>query len=174
MISKIKKIATGKLIFLFLITAIIVVGFSLSKYETKLEIMGTSKIAIMANDVYVDIENTLQGYPGCNPYVYEIIITNKENEKICEVAQKYVIKIEKEESQNLPLEVELYKDVACTQRITKNGAGYYNDVDFVFDANIEQTNKVYLKVNWPSDNKNPANAFEIDYFRILVNSDQIN
>ena len=130
-------------------------------------------MALMANDIYADFGEGIKGYPGCEPQIYEIEITNKEEEKICEVAQKYLVKIERDESVNIPLEISLYKDANCSEILAPNANNFYDETDFRFNAGEEGSKKLYLKLNWPKVYKNSSYAFEIDYVRIHIIAEQI-
>lgn len=181
MIKNIKKKTKAKsiklpitpLIMLTIIAVAIVVDLSIAKYKSATNAIDSVQVAIMANDAYIEFDDEIKGYPGCDPKIYEINVTNKENEKICEVKQKYKFKIEREESKNLPIEIALYKDSGCTQILNTNEDGYYEDETFLLEEGIEQTNKVYLKIIWPETKKNASYAFEIDYFALHIISTQI-
>ena len=127
----------------------------------------------MAGDAYVGLEKDIMLYPGCEPKVYEVIITNKEDNKVCEVTQKYQLKIERGDSSNLPIEISLYKDSNCTQQLTPNGNGYYTSDEYVFQAGVEESKTKKEKISWQNSSQNPSYAFEIDYFRIHIISEQI-
>lgn len=169
-----KKVNKVILLFLLILTAIIVVNISISKFESMGQLSGTSRVALMASDAYVDLDDDIMLYPGCEPKVYEVIITNKEENKICEVTQKYQLKIEKGETANLPIDISLYKDANCTQELIPNGNGYYSSDDYVLQAGVEESKIFYAKISWQNSSKNPSYAFEIDYFRIRIISEQVN
>ena len=172
-LPKIKKLSANKLAFICIITAIIVVNLSIAKYKSYVNSVASTTVALMANDTYVEFSDEIKGYPGSNPKIYVINITNKENNKVCEVSQKFNIKIEREEINNLPIEISLYKDINCTQILEADANGYYEQENFKFQAGEEATKTVYLKINWPEARKNPAYAFEIDYFALHIKSTQI-
>lgn len=167
------KISKVKLIFLAILTTIVIVNLSLSRYKSFVVGTTSANVALMAHDVDVDFSDEIKGYPGCDPKIFAINLTNKENNKICEVKQKFKMKIEREETANLPIEIALYKDAGCTQIIETDENGYYNQDDFIFDAGVEQTKTIYLKIIWPEARKNPAYAFEIDYFALHIVSSQV-
>ncbi len=171
--QKTKRISSFPILFFTIITTVIIVNLSVAKYKSITESIDSVQVAVMANDTYVQFDDEISGYPGCEPKVYAINITNKENDKICEVKQKFKIKIEREETTNLPIEIDLYKDAACTQIIDKNEDGYYEKEDYYFDAGVEQTKTFYIKIIWPEARKNATYAFEIDYFDVHVISTQI-
>ncbi len=167
------KIPKGVLIFVSLITGMIVISFSLSKYESSSQTISTARVALIKNDVYVDFNEDIKGFPGCEPEICELTITNKQDDIICEVSQKYSIKVENSKSENLPLEISIYKDLECTDEIIPDANGYYRQEDFKFQAGIEGSKKVYLKIEWKELNKNPIYAFEIDYLRVRIIGEQI-
>ena len=173
-IQKSKKSLNLKVVILLcIVTAVIVISLSISKYESKVKFVDSTTVALMASDVYAPVGDEIKGYPGCDPYIYEIVLTNKESDKICEVSQKYAFSIEREDNVNLPIQIALYKDIDCTELLTANQDGFYESNEFKFDAGQEQSRKFYLKVTWPESYKNPSYTFEIDYFRIHVLVDQI-
>ena len=102
-----------------------------------------------------------------------IILSNEDEGKICEVTQKYIIKIKRDSFENIPIEFELYKDEYCTESVEQDGNGYYIAEEFILDANERQTNTHYLKIYWPEEYNDANLAFEIGYFTIDVISTQL-
>ena len=166
------KFKLHNLMFLYIATTILVSVISLSKYTTAISSDSIARVAVMVNSVSVDIELPIGAYPGVEPIICPIIITNKEEEKICEVTQEFKIQIDIQK--NIPLELGLYKDKFCTEIIEKNENGEYISEDFKFNAGIEDTKTYYLKIEWPEEEKSEYLAFEIDYISISVVSAQIN
>lgn len=173
--SKINKkiLSPQKLAFIILITMMIVNTLSLSRYKSTTAGTSSTKIALLANDVSFSIEDTVKGYPGELNRIYPIIISNKKDEKICEVSQKYTISINKLESPNLPLEIALYKDSICTVKLNPNDDGTIVDESFEFSAGTEDTKTYYLKVSWPSDRNSEEYSTEIEYFNIDITINQV-
>lgn len=167
------KIKTHNLMFLYIITTIIVTTMSFSKYVSTVSTDSIAKVAVMANSVSVDMQLPMSAYPGSDPIICPIIITNKEQENVCEVSQKFTIGIERKVAENIPLVWGLYKDEFCTEIIEKDENGNYISDDFTFNAGIEETKTYYLKINWSEDKKDEYLAFEIEYFSINVVSTQI-
>lgn len=161
------------LIFIIIITTTIIIGYTLSRYESKIEGRGTTTIAVMADTVSTNIEVPLEGYPGSESIIAPITLANKENGKVCEVSQKYTIEIEKQDAENIPLNYSLYKDEYCTEIIETDENGKYTSEDFTFKPGIEESKTYYLKIDWPEDQKSELYAFEIEYFNIKVVSTQI-
>ena len=173
MINKIKqKIKFHNLLFIYVVTTIIVSVVSFSRYVTTVSRESVTKVAAMANNLSVDMSIPNSAYPGFET-VYPIVISNKEEDRVCEVAQKYSIKIIRENNINIPLEFALYKDEYCTIPISKNEDNMYVDDDFYFEAGVEQTQNVYLKIVWPEEQNSEYYAFEIGYFSINIIGEQI-
>ncbi len=163
-----------KIIYLIIILIfLIITSFIFAKYAFNDSKETGAKIAVMANDVYLDIDGDISGYPGCAPIIYPIKLTNKDGDKICDVSQKYKILVESTEKQNIPISVSLYKDKECTQGIIKDETGAFSDDDFLLLSGIEQEQMVYLKIDWPKESNDSNLAFEIDYLRIHIISTQV-
>lgn len=160
-------------LFACFITTFIVVGWSLSKYQSTMTMKQTTKVAVMANDVQFVIEDMIQGYPGCPDIVYPIILTNKQENNICEISQTFTIDIQKQETENLPLQIGLYEDEACTKKLEENADGLYTAEDFRFQAATEETKTYYVKINWPIDKNSAYYAFEMDYFKMHIQITQV-
>lgn len=167
------KIKIHNLMFIYIVTTIIVATLSLSKYVTTVTTDSIAKVAVMTNKVSVDMDLPMKAYPGSEPIICPIIITNKEGDQICDVSQKFTIMVGRAEVQNLPLVFELYKDQYCTEIIEKDDDGNYISEEFVFKAGVEETKTYYLKVYWPDDKKDEYLAFEIEHFSINVVGTQI-
>ena len=167
-----KKISFSKLLFLCFITTVIVVELTFSKYESTFSKSTDATVAIMANDVLSNIVIPDGIYPGSAPVVVAITVTNEDNGRVCQVSQDYMIKIERPEQINIPFEFELYKDKECTESLDINEDGYYYDSSFNFDAGIKDEKKYYLKIYWPEEYNDASYAFEIDYFRFIVDTIQ--
>ena len=168
-----KNFKTHNLIFLCIITTIIIITMSFSKYESTVAGNNVTKVALMANSVSMDINLPISGHPGMDFIICPIVITNKEEDKVCEVSQKYTIEIETQEYLNIPLTFELYKDKYCTEIMgcDENGIYYYDD--FFFKAGVEDQKTYYLKIDWPENANSEYLAFEIEYFSVNVVATQV-
>lgn len=172
--EKLKQIPILKLVFLCFITTIIISEITFSRYRTTLSNYNTSRVAIMANDISLDLATPADMYPGSAPAVIAITLTNVDDGKICEVAQSYTISIKRGETTNIPFDFELYKDFACTELVNKNELGVFLDDSFIFKAGVREEHTYYLKINWPEEYNDASYAFEIDYFKVIINATQIN
>lgn len=169
----IKRHANIAVIIFFCIILLIVTKFALAKFKTTNSYTGGAIIALMANNVYVDINEKISGYPGCDPIICPITLTNKNENGICEITQKFEISIDKKNIQNLPIVFSMYNDELCTEIIAPDENGVYTNDEFILDAGVEQTKTVYLKISWPEDIKDNYLAFEIDYFKLYIVSTQV-
>lgn len=167
------KIKSHNLIFLCFITTIIILSISFSRYESTVASDSTTRVAIMATDVSVDAQVPVGAYPGSDPVVCPITITNKDGNNVCEVAQSFTIEVERSTTENLPLTFELYRDEYCTEILQADENGIYSADDFRFTAKDEQEMTFYLKINWPEDKNDEAYALEIEHFAINVVATQI-
>lgn len=161
-----KEIKLPKLLFFFFMTTVIVTELTLSKYSSTATSSDTVTVALFANDVTTTITAAQNIYPGSDPVIVPITVTNKENNKVCEVSQSYVIDVMTNENPNIPLEYTICKDSACTTPVAQNGEGYYTDNTFKFNANVEGSKTYYLKVYWPEEYNDSSYAFEIDYVNL--------
>ena len=158
--------------FIYVITTIIVTVFSFSKYVTTVSTDNKAKLAAMANSMSVDIALTQEVYPGF-AMVFPIEITNKDEEKVCDVAQEFILRIDRAEMENLPLVFSLYNDEFCTNEIEALEKDVFEAENFEFAAGVEETKTYFLKVYWPENEKNEALAFEIGYFSVEIIATQV-
>ena len=144
-----------------------------AKFKTTIATDNITRIAIMANDVVADIETNIEAYPGCDPIICAIELTNDDGTNVCEVSQKFTMSIENESTKNLPIEFTLYSDENCTEIITLNDEGIYEDDNFKFEPNQKEIKTYYLKIIWPEDKNDQFYAFEIDYLNLQVKIEQV-
>ncbi|MBP3596089.1 MAG: hypothetical protein J6J60_01630 [Clostridia bacterium] len=162
-----------KILIICIITSILSIELTLAGYKSSTNLMSAATVALMANNTTIEIENNLEGYPGCEPIVCPIILTNVKDNKVCKVGQKYSIYVDRTQFQNIPLEFSLYKDENCTEILAPNENLVYTDESFIFEAGVETSITYYLKVEWPEDKNNSDFAFEVEYFKINVDVEQI-
>ncbi len=89
------KIKPGILVFLTIITTIIIVSFSISRYESTTEETSIGKVAKIILNNPNDITISLSGndfYPG-STYIYEFEITNDDNGNVLETKMNYTITV---------------------------------------------------------------------------------
>lgn len=162
-----------KILIICVITSILSIELTLAGYRSSADLMSAATVAVMASNTTIEIENKLEGYPGCEPIICPIVLTNVKNNKVCKVGQKYSIYVDRTEIQNIPLEFSLYKDEYCTEILAPDENGIYTDETFIFEAGVEASVTYYLKIEWPEDKNHSDLAFEIEYFKINVDVEQI-
>lgn len=164
--QKIKPI--NILILLCIITSIILVSVSISKYQ---DVVTGSNLAQIAVPIINLEENVLD--VKINPtdteknYVFKV--SNKEEDKKSDVSMQYTLEVKN--TNNLPLEFELY-----------NYANGGIDGENLLSDNKTQAiplklnngeQEYQLKIKWNQENKNYQYAKVIDYVQIVLNSSQI-
>lgn len=73
----------------------------------------------------------------------------------------------------MPLNINLYKDKECTKIIYRDENNNYFDDDFKFSPTKSETKTYYLKIEWPENSNDAANAFEIDYLSLYFRVTQV-
>lgn len=168
-----RKLSIIKILIFCLITTIISIDLTFANYKSEVQLQAATTIALMASNTTIEIENNLEGYPGCNPIICPITLSNVKDSKVCKVSQKYSISVDRTEIQNIPLEFSLYTDKYCTEILTPDENGIYSDETFVFKSGVESSITYYLKIEWPEDKNSSDLAFEVEYFKLNVDVEQI-
>jgi len=156
-----------KYISLLIITTIIVVCLSFSKYYSTIAGIKTTKVAVPI----INMEGTiiLEDLAPGKENAYEFSINNgKEN--ATETTMKYKIKIETQK--DLPLIITLHEQNGVT--LSEN----LLDDAMTTAENIMTTEEIItknyvLKVKWDDNYKSYKYASEIDYINIIVDSEQV-
>ena len=164
-IAKLKSSSLFKWIVIPSLFACLILILSLSnisygKYYYQYKHQDTVNIAIMASDVV--IEHSLSNYdlyPGAEILI-PVKITNKKNGKISNVKQSYSVHIET--LSDIPLQV-TFEDLQGNQ-ISPTGT---------FEAGVEQSQQINIKIIWNSSNNSHNYAYECELIKILVNSSQV-
>ena len=172
--KSVSKFSVKPTIFLivYLLTAIIAITLTISKYVSTKASENVARVAVMANASSVNIDLSDGVYPGFES-VHTIELSNIEDDEVCDVAQKFIINIENDEFENIPLDYEIYKDENCTEQIEKDEDGNFSSDDFIFNAGVEEEKKYFLKIKWPEDKNDEKYAFEIGYCTINIAATQI-
>ena len=165
----------SKVIFFFCIIymlSLAMMGSVMARFTSSLNGEDSARVAIMANDVTTSLNVALKGYPGSS-VTYPLVLTNADNDKVCEVSQGFTVKLLTDDSVDIPLVYELYLDEGLTEKISPNGDGVYSSSDFKFKANVYSEKVVYIKISWPESVNDISFADEIEYFKLNVVIDQI-
>lgn len=164
-----KKILRNILIFGILTFSITTI--TLARYVTKTYGYSEARVALFGNNASVEITN-IKGKPG-DVTIIPIKITNALDGKTCEVAEKFTMYVNRTYGSNLPLNINLYKDKECTKIIYRDENNNYFDDDFKFSPTKSETKTYYLKIEWPENSNDAANAFEIDYLSLYFRVTQV-
>lgn len=159
---------TKKIVFLTLITTIIVISFSLSRYESALAGNDKTKVAIPIISLLTDnvIEVDINPISPNNEQKFYFKIINYKDQEETKVKMKYTIEIKS--LNNLPLEFELYNSYT-NEQIKLNS----NLTEFI-EMPINSTEHNYLlNIKW-NDKYNDYKFSKItDYVQIYIYSEQI-
>lgn len=164
--QKIKPI--NILVLLCIITTIILISVSISKYTNVISGGDSAQVAVPIINLE---ENTLDININPNDLEKEYVfkVSNKEEDKISEVAMEYTLEINN--ANNLPVEFELY---SCKSGVTDNTNLLDNNKTSKIKLGLNDEEQEYqLKIKWNQENKNYQYAKVIDYVQIVLNSSQI-
>ena len=82
---------------------------TLARYITKVYGVGIARAALFGSSTKVELTN-IKGKPADNTII-PIEVTNVKNGKVSEVAQEFTIYINRKYGKNLPININLYKDM---------------------------------------------------------------
>lgn len=164
-----KSKSTKNIVVLTMLTTIIVMCFSLSKYESSVAGTTEATIALLANSVKTNLTN-ITGRPG-DIFEYKITITNYEEENICEVSEEFNISLSV--TTNLPLSIRIYKDENFKEELTANSEGYYEDDSFRFVAGEESEITIYIRIEWEETESDYLYSQELDSITLYTNITQL-
>ena len=153
----------GLLLCLVLVSTYFTSGL-LARYTTTSEGEDAARVAVMAMDTSYVIENPISIAPGEDKTI-EITLTNKKNNRICEVAQNYSMTVE-----NITNNMEL-----SFKYFLVSGAGNINEdsVSGTFKAGVEETVTYKIKIAWTGNPRPASSAFEVDGLKIVIKAEQV-
>lgn len=159
-------------ILVYLLVATLGMGsVTFSSYVSTAEGQSTARVAIMAANATVPVTAPISGAPGERSDPIAVTVTNKENNKVCEVTQRYTIEAEiwkpQDQTTNIPeLVCEFYSDQNCQNKLTAAPTGIMN-------AGEPTSVTYYVAVRWPGPTAAADLAFEIDALQITVIAEQV-
>ena len=142
--------------------SILATGTTFSSYKSISGGTDRVSVALFASDYAFDVPATEGYYPGMDPKVVEITITNFEGDKICEVSQAFSITAERLVGR-LPLELQ----------ITKLTGPQNNEFRLESGVATKQTATFNLTISWPEQYNDHSYADEIDVVRVTIDATQI-
>lgn len=166
------------LIFITIITSIIVVAFSMSRYQSTFAEEDNGSVAMSILDIQASDILTLKmnpNSPNCSQeFNFEVSNENGDGEKN-EVSLLYTIEIEN--VANLPLNFTIYKFNEETKEYEV--INMTSNITEQFEMNVNEINnhKYKLKIDWKTNTENVAyDSYKysktMDYVKIIVNAIQ--
>jgi len=155
------RVPTSVVLTYFVVVTLLLTGVTLSGYVTSASALDVARVAIMASSATIT-SGTIPGHPGAT-VVKKIEISNKQDDTVCEVAQKYEITV-RNLTENLPLTFAFFKDEACTVPAELTGS---------FAAGEAAKTDYYLRIHWPAENNQAKLAFELDAYEVKIIAQQV-
>ena len=147
-----------------LVATLLFTGVSFSKFATTSSGEDSARVAVMAIDTTHVIAQELPIAPG-ETNDFTITLTNKENDRVCEVTQNYSMTVENL-TNNMALSYEYY--------LVENGTETKKDaVTGTFGAGIEEAVTYKIKITWNGAPQPAASAFEVDGLEIVIKAEQV-
>lgn len=140
-------------------------GISFSKFAATASGESSARVAVMAMNTEVEPANVLIA-PGETAEI-TVILTNKEDDKVCEVAQVYSMSVETL-TQNMNLSCVYSKDDGTAETLAES-----DTATGTFDAGVEQSVTYKVKITWNGGAQPASSAFEVDGLKISVKAEQI-
>lgn len=161
---------------ILLITTILAVCLTLSKYKTVSESEVTTIVALNEFSTTINDINLDKLGPNTASSNYRFKIQNfdpENNSKISEINLNYTIQIKS--GNYLPLKFELHPIIDGTvvqeENLFSNNTGNITD-SIIFNAGVATINEYMLVIKWDSEEKDYKYSDEIDFVQILVNCSQ--
>ena len=153
-----------------LVATLMFSGVSFSKFATTSSGEDSARVAIMAMDTIVTINCPLSAAPGGTTEEFTVIVTNKENSRVCEVAQQYTLYIENL-SGNMNLTYE-FVDATTTTYTDADGMTHIA-VTGSFEPGVEGSVTYTVRVTWNAEPQSEHMAFEVDALQVVVLASQV-
>lgn len=147
-----------------LVATFLFTGVSFSKFATTSSGEDSARVAIMAMDTSYVIAEELPIAPG-ETVVFTVTLTNKEDNQICEVTQKYSMYVENLTS-NMSLSYEYFLIDGTNETKQDPVAG-------TFYAGVEGSATYKIKITWTGVPQPAGSAFEVDALKIVVKAEQV-
>ena len=156
------------LLLLCIITSIILVSVSISKYKNVMSVSDSVQVAVPIINLEENVLD-VRINPTDTEKDYVFKVSNKEEDKKSEVSMQYTLEIKN--TNNLPLKFELY-NYANGAIVGENLLS--NNKTQIIPLKLNDEEQGYqLKIKWNQENKNYQYAKVIDYVQIVLNSSQI-
>ena len=156
------------LLLLCIITSIILVSVSISKYKNVMSVSDSVQVAVPIINLEENVLD-VRINPTDTEKDYVFKVSNKEEDKKSEVSMQYTIQIKTLD--NLPLEFELYKyengQIGTTNLLT-------NNITQNIPMKLGSAEHEYqLKIKWQDNSNDYKYAKVVDYVQINLKSEQM-
>jgi len=148
-----------------LVATLMFTGVSFSRFATTSSDEDSARVAVMAMDTSYVIRNELAIAPG-ETVDFTVTLTNKEDERICEVTQNYSMYVENL-TNNMSLSFDYYL-------VEGTGETKLNSVTGTFNAGVEESVTYKIRITWSGVPQPAASSFEVDGLRIVIKTEQVN
>ena len=156
------------LLLLCIITSIILVSVSISKYKNVMSVSDSVQVAVPIINLEENVLD-VRINPTDTEKDYVFKVSNKEEDKKSEVSMQYTLEIKN--TNNLPLKFELY-NYANGAIVGENLLS--NNKTQIIPLKLNDEEQGYqLKIKWNQESKNYQYAKVIDYVQIVLDSSQI-
>ena len=150
------------LIIYILVSALLLLNTTNSRYITVDEMTGNATVALFNPGVTIDAIGELHGAPG-SMESFNIIVTNYKNDITSDIAIKYTLKVEKLED-NLPLEIYIEDET---------GVYLGEQVTGQLPANENKAETYKIVAKWNSNDNDIKYQGRVDAIRVYVETEQI-
>ena len=147
-----------------LVATLLFTGVSFSKFATTSSGEDSARVAVMAMDTSYVIAEELPIAPG-ETVDFTVTLTNKEDNRICEVTQNYSMYVENL-TNNMSLAFEYFLVEGASETKQDSVAG-------TFYAGVEESVTYKIKITWTGAPRPASSAFEVDGLKIVVKTEQV-
>lgn len=147
-----------------LVATLLFTGVSFSKFATTSSGEDSARVAVMAMDTSYVIAEELPIAPG-ETVEFTVTLTNKEEDRICEVTQNYFMTVENL-TNNMALSYDYFLMDGANEKVQDFVSG-------TFHAGVEESATYKIKITWTGAPQPASSAFEVDGLKIVIKTEQV-
>lgn len=147
-----------------LVATLLFTGVSFSKFATTSSGEDSARVAVMAMDTSYVIAEELPIAPG-ETVEFTVTLTNKEEDRICEVTQNYFMTVENL-TNNMALSYDYFLMDGANEKVQDSVSG-------TFHAGVEESATYKIKITWTGAPQPASSAFEVDGLKIVIKTEQV-
>lgn len=147
-----------------LVATLLFTGVSFSKFATTSSGEDSARVAVMAMDTSYVIAEELPIAPG-ETVEFTVTLTNKEEDRICEVTQNYFMTVENL-TNNMALSYDYFLMDGANAKVQDSVSG-------TFHAGVEESATYKIKITWTGTPQPASSAFEVDGLKIVIKTEQV-